>query len=447
MIELVPHSRVGIIGGGPAGSMTAYFLMDLARRIDLRIDVDVFEPRDFTQTGPPGCNMCGGVVSESLVQKLAISGIHLPNDVLMDTIDAYTLHTDHGNARIRANREEMRIACIFRGGGPRGAEHQKPLPWRAFDHYLLELARQHGVNHISARVKQLDWDGDRPRVTWGDGECRTYDLVVGAVGLNGSGMSLFEALGFGYKPPRHTRAYIAELYLGSREVGRLLGKSMHIFLLNIPRLKFLALTPKGPYATLVVLGDEIDKEMLDRIFQAPEVARCLPPGWRIPVQTCHCQPRIHIGPPRHPFADRIVLVGDCSSSRLFKDGIGAAYKLAKACAYTAVVHGISRQAFQRYFAPACRELDHDNFLGRIMFALDRLLRPVAIIQDTLLDCVRQEQSDPENPKKLSGALWDTFTGSASYRTIITSVIDPGVVRRFVVSFLRRLSGRGARMKV
>lgn len=426
-MELANHSRVGIVGGGPAGSMTAFFLMDLAKRIDLNIECDIFEPRDFTLTGPPGCNMCGGVVSESLVQKLAISGIPIPSDILMDTIDAYTLHSDQDHVRIGAVSEGARIACIFRGGGPRGAEAQQPIPWRGLDGYLLELAQQHGAKRIAERVKTIDWDNQRPRITLGNGQTSTYDLLVGAVGLNGPGISLFESLNFGYKPPRFTKAYIAELYFGSREVEQRLGQSMHIFLLNIPRLKFLALTPKGPYATLVVLGENIDRAMLEQIFQTPEIIRCLPPGWKVPVQTCHCQPRIHIGPPRQPYGDRVVLVGDCSSSRLYKDGIGAAFKLAKACAYTAVVHGISKTAFQRYFAPTCHELDWDNRLGRIMFAMDSLMRPLPQLQATLLDCIRREQRDPHSPKRLSAALWDTFTGSASYRTILANAVHPSVI--------------------
>ncbi|HIJ83036.1 MAG: hypothetical protein HW380_355 [Magnetococcales bacterium] len=440
-MQLENHSRIGIVGGGPAGSMTACFILDLAKRTDLIVEVDLFEPRDFTLTGPPGCNMCGGVISESLVQKLAVSGIHLPAEIILDTIDAYTLHTDHGNAQIGAACEEMRIACIFRGQGPKGAETQKPLPWSSFDHYLLELARQQGAQWIKKRVKKLDWDQGRPRVSWSEGEVRTYDLLVGAVGLNGPGLSMFEQMNFGYRPPRHTKSYIAELYFGSKEVEKRLGKSMHVFLLNIPGLKFLALTPKGPYATLVVLGDDIDETMLERIYQSPQVAQCFPPGWKVPVVTCHCQPRIHIGPPRHPFADRVVMVGDCSSSRLFKDGIGAAYTLAKACAYTTVVHGISKEAFQHYYAPACRKMDFDNFLGGVMFSMDRRIRPVAIVQEALLDCIRREQNDPTSPRKLSMALWDTFSGSASYRTIFANAANPGVMARFFSAILRQLLAR------
>lgn len=43
--------------------------------MDLDLHVDIYEPRDFTKPGPAGCNMCGGIVSESLVQALAVEGV------------------------------------------------------------------------------------------------------------------------------------------------------------------------------------------------------------------------------------------------------------------------------------------------------------------------------------------------------------------------------------
>src|SRR3972149_5335520 len=74
-IRLHDGSRIGVVGGAPAGSLCAYFLLTFARRMDLNLCLDIYEPRDFTQTGPDGCNMCGGIVSESLVQALAGEGI------------------------------------------------------------------------------------------------------------------------------------------------------------------------------------------------------------------------------------------------------------------------------------------------------------------------------------------------------------------------------------
>jgi hypothetical protein len=81
-MTLESGSRVGVIGGGPAGSLFAYFLLRFARLLDLDIHLDIFEPRDFAQPGPAGCNMCGGIVSESLVQALAVEGIDLPPTVV-----------------------------------------------------------------------------------------------------------------------------------------------------------------------------------------------------------------------------------------------------------------------------------------------------------------------------------------------------------------------------
>src|SRR5512145_2335088 len=99
-LALEDGSRVGVIGGGPAGSLFAQFLLRFAQRMELEVAVDVYEPRDFTEPGPAGCNMCAGIVSESLVQALAIEGINLPASIVQRGIDSYVLHTDGGTLRI-----------------------------------------------------------------------------------------------------------------------------------------------------------------------------------------------------------------------------------------------------------------------------------------------------------------------------------------------------------
>ena len=45
------------------------------------VAVDIYEPRSFGRCGPAGCNHCGGIVSELLVQILAAEGIRLPRGV------------------------------------------------------------------------------------------------------------------------------------------------------------------------------------------------------------------------------------------------------------------------------------------------------------------------------------------------------------------------------
>src|SRR5512138_460614 len=87
-LRLVDGSRVAVIGGGPAGSFFSYFLLTMAERVGLTLDVDLYEPRDFGRPGPQGCNMCGGIVSESLVQNLAVEGISIPRSVIQRGIDS-----------------------------------------------------------------------------------------------------------------------------------------------------------------------------------------------------------------------------------------------------------------------------------------------------------------------------------------------------------------------
>ncbi|MBF0370443.1 MAG: hypothetical protein HQL52_13400 [Magnetococcales bacterium] len=435
-MELGEYSRIGVVGGGPAGTFTAYFLLDLAKRLDLSPQVDIIEPRDFMDSGPKGCNMCGGIISESLVQMMATEGIHLPSEVILDTIDTYTLHTRAGSVDIQTPSQEMRIASIFRGGGPRGSETQMPLPWDSFDAFLLHLACCKGARHIQQRVVRLSREDGRPQVHTEDGQTRTYDLLVGAVGINGPGMRLFEELDFGYKPPKTTKAFIAEFYFGEEQVERLLGHAMHVFLLDMPGLKFAAMTPKGHYATFIILGDKIDRELVERVYAQPQVQRCMPPGWEIPVEPCHCQPRINIGPPVKPYGDRVVMVGDCGVSRLYKDGIGAAYRLGKICAFTALTHGVSAQHFEKHYWPSCRDMAWDNRLGHLFFDVDRHLLGHDAIRTAILNVIRREQNSPDKEPLLGGALWDTFTGSASYRNILARAGHPSVVMQLLTETIK-----------
>ena len=120
-LTLQNGSRIAVVGGGPAGSLCSYFLLDLAARVDLDLKLDLYEPLDFNKPGPRGCNHCGGIVSESLVQMLASEGINLPSSVVQRGIDSYMMHTDSGSIRINTPLHENRIAAVYRGAGPMGS--------------------------------------------------------------------------------------------------------------------------------------------------------------------------------------------------------------------------------------------------------------------------------------------------------------------------------------
>ena len=91
-IELVDGSRIAVIGGGPAGSFFSYYALEYARRFDLELELDIYEAKDFTKIGASGCNHCGGIISESLVQELATDGLVIPSEIIQRGINTYTMH-------------------------------------------------------------------------------------------------------------------------------------------------------------------------------------------------------------------------------------------------------------------------------------------------------------------------------------------------------------------
>jgi flavin-dependent dehydrogenase len=319
-LELESGSRVAVIGGGPAGSLFTYFLLEFADRIGLDLAVDMYEPRDFSKPGPGGCNMCGGIISETLVQNLAAEGVNLPDTVVQRGIDSYVLHMDVGTVRIETPLNEKRIAAVHRGGGPRDVKVQK---WESFDQHLQKLAVDRGANVVRQRVDDVTWNDGRPQIKSPDGNAQPYDLLAAAVGVNSPALKLFQAMEVGYEAPEAVKTFISEYYFGEEVISSALGTAMHVFLLNIPRLEFAAIVPKGDYVSVCLLGEEIDKDLVKAFLESPEVTECMPVDWKPETKSCFCSPRINVKGSSRPFADRLVFIGDCGVTRLYKDGIGA----------------------------------------------------------------------------------------------------------------------------
>lgn len=431
-MELKANASIAVIGGGPAGALAAYFLLEMADRIGLPIQVDVYEPRDFSKFGPVGCNMCAGVISELLVQTLAAEGINLPPLVVQRGIESYILHTsDLPEVSIHTPSEDLRIATVFRGGGPK-----KTLvgsDWASFDGYLLSMAVQRGARVIPKRVVHLDYDEDRhPNIHLKEGQPLRYDLVLGASGVNSTLVKTYQEMGVRFHPPKTCKGYVAELYLGEENTQKYLGTSMHIFLLDIPGVKFAALIPKTSFVTVVIHGDNIDSALVDRFMAAPEVRACFPDDMVICKdgtlcelgEACHCLPKLTLGVAQHPYADRLVMLGDLAVSRLYKDGIGAAYITAKAAAVTAIFQGVSAHAFATGYLPVIQRIGLDNEIGQTIFFITTFYKRWKFMRRGMVGMVKAEEGLPPEDRRMSRVLWDTFTGSATYREIFWRAMHP-----------------------
>jgi flavin-dependent dehydrogenase len=415
---------VAVIGGGPAGAFFAYFLLDMAAQAGRRVGVDIYEPRNFTQPGAQGCNGCAGIVSESLVRLMAEDGIDLPSSVVQRNIDSYVMHMDAGSATITPPRPGGRIGAVHRGAGPRDL---RQAAWTGLDAHVLGLAVARGARVIPQRVSDVTWANDRPSVSAREEAFQPYDLLVVTTGVNSAALKLFREIVPGYQPPETSKTFIREYFLGAATVDQMLGNAIQVFLLDIPRLEFGMLIPKGEYVTVCLLGEEIDNDLVQQFLAAPEVRRCLPPGMVLEKPSCQCAPRINVLGATQPFGDRVVFIGDSASTRLFKDGIGSAYRTARVAASTAIHYGVGADDFRRHYLPACQAIERDNEVGRLIFAVVSQIRTRPRARSVVMQMILDEQGRPGPLRRMSAVQWDMYTGSGSYRAILLRLLHPALL--------------------
>jgi flavin-dependent dehydrogenase len=430
-LQLVDGSRVAVVGGGPAGTLFSYFLLDTLALTGTRVELDIYEPRLFSHSGPSGCNHCGGVVSESLVQLLATEGIQLPAEVVQRGIDSYQMHMDVGQTHIETPLREKRIAAVYRGNGPRQAPAAMTT---GFDRFLLQKAIDHGARWQQQLVSSVRPSGETWQLQCAGGEVRDYDLLVVASGVNSALLPVLEGIGTEFRAPTSIKTFIAEFKLGKSVIESSLGTSMHVFLLDIPRLEFAALIPKGDYVTLVMLGDRMDEQVANDFLNADEVRGCFPDG-QVPKNVCHCFPNINIRAARQPYQDRLVLIGDSGVARLYKDGIGSAYRTAKAAAMCCALHGISSMDFRDHYWSACRLITRDNAIGKLIFMVCHVIQKLRFTRRAVLRMVEMEQSLPGRRPLMSSVLWDVFSGSAPYTNVLFRTLHPAFIAGLVWNLL------------
>ncbi len=427
--------RIAVVGGGPSGSFFSYFTLRMARMIGLDVKITIFEPKNFLARGPAGCNHCGGVVSEMMVQSLAVEGINIPTSVVQRGINSYQLYTERGDVRIETPAHEKTIASVYRSGGPKDLTVQDK---DSFDNFLLQTAVREGAEHVSRTVDRVLLEDGKPILYSGDEILTGADLVVGAFGVNGRKTPNFEGMDFGYKSPAVTRTAITEIALDPGYISEKFGNSIHLFLLPIKNVKFAAIIPKTYYVNLCMLGKGLDRASVNEFLAHPKV-RQLFPGGELEKLSCMCLPIMNIGAPEKPFADRVVMIGDAGSTRLYKDGIGAAYYMGKSAAKTVVMNGVGEKHFRENYLPDYRGLIADNRFGSFLFWFTDLVREYRFLNSAMLRVVKRESEDHRDGNKiLSSILWNMFTGNERYKEVFKRAISPQLTVKMTASILRQI---------
>lgn len=432
-LRLGDNSKIAVIGGGPSGSLFSFFALKMARMIDKNIEVTIFEPKDFSKKGPIGCNRCGGVISEHLVQTLAVEGINIPTEVVQRSINSYVLHTQSGSVFIESPSSEKSIATVYRGGGPKGLIEQDIF---SFDNYLLQSAIKEGATHVPLKIDAIV-NKDKPVLMSGGKEIMEADLVVGAFGVNSGSGKVFEDLIPGYRIPKTTKAFVTELDLGNEAVAEHFDSSIHFLLLPKPEnIKFAAIIPKGRYATLCILGKDIDKETVASLLNTSAARKLLPENM-ISENNCKCFPKLSLDAAKVAFADRVVIIGDAGSTRLFKDGIGASYIMGKSAAVAAVLHGVGKEDFTRHYLPVYNATRVDNMFGKFIYLTTSVYKNIGILTEGMLNVVKEEQKNKDMKfPRLSSILWDTFTGNEAYKNIFMRGTNLWMHLKLVLEFIK-----------
>jgi flavin-dependent dehydrogenase len=424
-------SKIAIIGGGPAGCFFANFALKIAKQKGIKVDITIFEGKDFCQKGPRGCNMCSGVISEKLYGELKESGMLPPDRYVQTEIKGYYFHTNDGCIEVKNPRPsvEKKILTVNRGGGPMFSQQSEN---GSFDNFLLQHVKDMGANISFDIVSDVILPSNRKeqvKVIFGKSGSRkeiNVDLAVGSFGLNTGILEKIKRQGSNYTPPRTVRACQAEIYLGSKNVSKYLGNRIHVFSLGIKPITYASFTPRGDYITVTLIGkSDLNKAHLIEFLNNPIVRRTFPEqGWKMPKGFCICFPKINITQARHPFADRFVVIGSAGLSRYYRHGMESAFNTSRIVANSVFESGVSEKAFwSEYYKPVKALWGSDCSYGRRVFALNDYLTSRRRISAGYFSFLISDKKLPVAKMQLE-LLWNMFTGSISFKKIFFGLFNP-----------------------
>ncbi|OGD19996.1 MAG: hypothetical protein A2W03_16130 [Candidatus Aminicenantes bacterium RBG_16_63_16] len=423
-MKLRDGSRIAIIGGGPAGAFFAHFARRFAEAQGLEVAITIFDGKNFLERGPRGCNLCAGVISNSLETKLNEERLLLPESRVLSRIEGYRIHIGGQTLRLScAENGRPPIATVFRGNGPRLSCFPGVV---SFDDHLLHDARDRGTEVIPFPVWKIELprpSSSPPALFFGDRrspERREADLVIGAFGVNSFLFREIQKLGFSYRPPATLTTFQAEFRVDDSRRSKRLGSDIHVIVPPSKQIRYVTVIPKGEYATVAVVGRRnATPELVTEALASARLRDILPLGGA----HCFCYPRIAVSSSKNPSTGRFVIIGDASFCRHYKNGIESAFVTARLAAEAVFRHGLDAGSLRRaFFVPARRLIARDNAYGRALFRLNETLSAVPLLAQVHYSLARDD-SHSRASKKIRRLLWDLFTGSAPYREIFFRALD------------------------
>ncbi len=420
---------MAVIGGGPAGSFFALYLLHYARQAGKHYEINIYQERDFNGLGPKGCKGCAGILAMSLVENLKELDLTIPEEIIQSKIEHYAVHSPYTSISISNPDRGVKIFSVYRGGGPRVSHFEHDV---SFDGWLLSQAQKQGAKVEDKRASRIFLKPEtRVEVA---GEKLDYDLIVLASGVNGRQVPIH---GLNYHPTQTQTMAQDELYAGSEAVESSLRNMAHVFLIPNSGLVFGTLVPKGPFINVSLLSTGKRPISVTDFLNHELVKNVLPIQYE---RACGCRPRTLISPAANYYSDNFVAIGDAAISRLYKDGIGSSLLTARQAASTVVERGRSKRDFRRYYQPFFKKQNRDNRWGQLLFAINNWAKDNRIFLLTQDRLIGDEQQNTGS-QPFTRAAWGMFTGNYIYSNIAWMVFNPASAARLSLAFvIEGLSG-------
>jgi hypothetical protein len=217
-----------------------------------------------------------------------------------------------------------------------------------------------------------------------------------------------------------------ELAISPEDVAQRFGGAVGVYLLDLPGIRFAALTPKRRHLTATLVGETAGEATLDQFIRHPVVERRLAGLANDITLLCQCRPRALEEPARQPYANRVVMIGDTAVSRLYKNGLYSALVTARAAAATAIYHGVGQGDFARHYARVCAGIARDNDRGRLLFRFleYQLKHHPRLAERWLSSMAREQQRQPESPRGGSTLMWHLLSGDRPYGQLGREMMSP-----------------------
>jgi flavin-dependent dehydrogenase len=455
--SLQNDDAVAIVGGGPAGSFFAIYLLWEAKRLNRHLDVVIVEKRgpvEFSAGGVQqrGCSFCAGGISPRLHEILEEHDLVVPDEIIQGRFDHVWIQGQWKNFRLRVPKGEKMYA-VFRGSLP----SRRSGRLGGFDGFLLGEAVKEGARILYGEVEAIAYTsrglpGLTVRTQSGERVSLDASFVTIATGINAHCgfdyrddplIASVRRLNPAFVPGKSRKAFILELDVGEDYLERNLRREIYFIEYGSKHLalEHAALIPKGRFLTIAMIGKCVDEAVLPRDGQQivhnfltlPQIERILPGLEASAPLACACAPRMTVTTARSPFGDRFAFIGDAVGTRLNKDGLYSAHVTARRLAQTVLHDGIDKQALARGYGKAIKWLAKDNRCGRMVFGVSRVAFSTPVVgrityQAFATECkVRDEGSRP-----LSVVLWKIASGTADYGEILREMCGYSVLRSLLV---------------